>query len=158
MLWNIGLIFKIFCPCMVFFYQKMVGFLRRGISWYIEKISYSHSWGHLKKKWKFQGSSKGVTQFYRISKSKDLFCPEFARIKVEFLKVINKKSCWTFMSLGFWSRSFLSRKGVKQFSRISRGKERFVLCRFSGAKVTKLKDPVFYWKGMPSIPLLIFLE
>ena len=131
----------------------MVGFLRRGISRYIEKISYSHSWGQLKKKWKFQGSSNGVTQFYRISKSKDLFCPEFTRIKVEFLKVIKKKSCWIFMSLGFWSRN-----GVKQFSRISRGKERFVLCRFSGAKVTKLKDPVFYWKGMPSIPLLIFLE
>ena len=78
---------------MVLFYQKMVGFLGHGISWYIEKISYSHSWGPLEKKCKFQGSSKSVTQFYRISKCKDLFCPEFTRVKVEFLKVIKKKSC-----------------------------------------------------------------
>ena len=34
-----------------------------------------------------------VTQFYRISKSKALFCPEFTRVKVEFLGVIKKKSC-----------------------------------------------------------------
>ena len=34
-----------------------------------------------------------VTQFYRISKSKALFCPEFTRAKVEFLGVIKKKSC-----------------------------------------------------------------
>ena len=58
----------------------------------------------LKKKCTFQGwsKSKGVTQFYKISKSKALFCPEFTRVKVEFLGVLKKKSCWIFMSLGFW--------------------------------------------------------
>ena len=61
-----------------------------GIFWGIEEISCWNSRGQLKKKCNFQWWSKCITQFYRISKSKALFCPEFPRVKVEFLWVIKK--------------------------------------------------------------------
>ena len=57
--------------------------------------------GQLKIKCNFQGWSKGVTQFYRIFKSKALFCPEFKREKKKFLGVIKKKSCSILKSLGY---------------------------------------------------------
>ena len=76
------------------------------ISWATEEISCWNSRRQLKKKCNIQGWSKRIMQFYRISKSKALFCPEFPRVKVEFLGVIKKKSCCTFMSLGFWPWNF----------------------------------------------------
>ena len=69
---------------------------------YIEELLCWNSRGQLKKKCNFQGCSKCVTQLYRIFKSKALFCPEFTRVKVEFLGMIKKKSCWIFMSLHIW--------------------------------------------------------
>ena len=62
-----------------------------GISWGIEERSCWNSRGQLKKTCNFQRWSKCTAQFYRISKSKSLFCPEFPRVKVEFLGVIKKK-------------------------------------------------------------------
>ena len=59
----------------------------------LKKYNVQNSRDQLKKKCNFQGWSKGVTQFYIISKSKALFCPEFTWVKVEFLGVIKKKSC-----------------------------------------------------------------
>ena len=55
----------------------------------------------LKKKCNFHGWSKGVTHFYWVSKSKALICPEFPSVKMGFLGMIKKESCWLFMSLCF---------------------------------------------------------
>ena len=72
-----------------------------GISWNIEEISRWNSCGQLEKQCNFQGWSMSVTQFYRISKSKALFCLEFTRVNVELLGVIKKTSSWILISLGF---------------------------------------------------------
>ena len=73
-----------------------------GISWDIEEISCWNSYGQLEKQCNFHVWSKSVTQFYRISKSKALFCLEFTRVNVEFLGVIKKTLSWILMSLGSW--------------------------------------------------------
>ena len=56
--------------------------------------------GSTEKEVQFQKSKKCNT-ILQNSKSKALICPEFSRVKVEFLGVIKKKSCCIFMSLGF---------------------------------------------------------
>ena len=73
-----------------------------GIPWDTEEILCWNSRVQLKKPCNFQGWSKCVTQFYGISKLKALFCPEFTRVKVEFLGMIKKKSCWIFMNFRIW--------------------------------------------------------
>ena len=54
------------------------------------------------------------------------------------------------MSLKFWPWTFQG--SVAKFYGISKGKETFILSKFSKGKVTKLKDPgFFFWKGISSI-------
>ena len=58
-----------------------------------------------------------------------------------------------------WFLTFEFQNGVRQFYRILKGKEGFALFRLSKGKVTNLKESGFFLKkGMPSIPLWIFLE
>ena len=57
--------------------------------------------GSTEKEVQFPGVIKGCNTILQNSKSKALICPEFSRVKVEFLGVIKKKSCCIFMSLGF---------------------------------------------------------
>ena len=117
---------------------------RHGIYWDIEEISCWNLRRQLKKKCTFQGLLKGVTQFYRFSNSKALFCLEFTRVKVEFLGVIQKKIMLNFHES--WFLTFEFQNGVRQFYRILKGKEGFALFRFSKGKVTNLKESGFFLK------------
>ena len=58
----------------------------------LKKYHVWNSRGQLKKKCYFPGWSKDVKQFYRIAKSKDLFCPEFPKVKVKSYFVWSRKN------------------------------------------------------------------
>ena len=92
--------------------------------------------GSTEKEVQFSGWSKGVRQFYIISKSKALFCPEFTRVKVEFLGGRSRKIHVEFSWVSVFDLG------------ISKGKERFVLFTFSKGKVANLKDPGFFFKKL----------